>query len=129
MTAAEMQTGAATGGAGVAFHHPKSVRLPAQEGRNVELVLFALVMHRSLAAVLVEALGRWALGIFGYRLGSRIGLARHRPASESLRGLRRRWRSPWCGFLLLPPAAEPGRDSLKQRFALGLRMIVRQRLA
>lgn len=34
------------------------VRLPAQEGRDVELVLFGLVMHRSLPAVLVETLGR-----------------------------------------------------------------------
>ena len=34
------------------------VRLPAQEGRDVELVFFGLVMHRSLPAVLVEPLGR-----------------------------------------------------------------------
>jgi len=34
------------------------VRLPTQEGWDVELVLFGLVMHRSLPAVLVETLGR-----------------------------------------------------------------------
>ena len=32
---------------------PGSVRLPAQEGRNVELILFTRVMHRCLPAVLV----------------------------------------------------------------------------
>ena len=34
------------------------VRLPTQKGRDVELVLFGLVMHRSLPAVLVEPLRR-----------------------------------------------------------------------
>jgi hypothetical protein len=34
------------------------VRLPTQESRDVELVLFGLVMHRRLPAVLVETLRR-----------------------------------------------------------------------
>lgn len=33
-----------------------SVRLPAQEGRYLKLILVVLVMHRSLPAVLVETL-------------------------------------------------------------------------
>src|ERR1700719_4790867 len=66
------------------------VRLPAQEGRDVELVLFGLVMHRSLPAVLVEPLrrrwGRRALGIFGNRLRTRFRQPRHRPSGQALRG-------------------------------------------
>src|SRR5580693_4271751 len=73
------------------------VRLPAQEGRDVELVLFGLVMHRSLPAVLVEplgrsvgrslgrSLGRRTLGIFGNRLRTRFGYPRHRPPGQALR--------------------------------------------
>jgi hypothetical protein len=54
---------------------PNLVRLPPQEGWNVQLILFTRVMHRGLPAVLVEALvcrlmrslGRRPLGIFRYR--------------------------------------------------------------
>ena|SRR5271170_6668202 len=47
----------------------RSVRLAAQEGRDVELIGFRRIMHRRrLPAVLVKSLGRRPLGIFGYRL-------------------------------------------------------------
>ena len=45
----------------------RSLRLPAQEGRNVELILIAGVMHRGLPSVLVEALRSGAPGVVGDR--------------------------------------------------------------
>src|SRR5580700_6738103 len=93
------------------------VRLPAQEGRDVELVLFGLVMHRSLPAVLVEPLrcrlGRRALGIFGNRLRTRLRQSRHRPSGQALRGLRRALRDARARlgvFLLVLAAAETDRS-------------------
>src|ERR1700686_4373962 len=69
------------------------VRLPAQEGRDVELVLFGRVMHRSLPAVLIETLGRClvggTLGIFRNRLRTRFRCPWHRPAGQALSSLRR----------------------------------------
>ena len=44
-----------------------SVRLPAQECRDVELILLARVMHRGLPAMLVEPLRCRTPGIFGDR--------------------------------------------------------------
>lgn len=56
-----------------------SVRLPAQKGRNVELVLFVRVMHRSRTAVRVEPLRRGAAAVFGHRLdGTAFRLAHAR---------------------------------------------------
>src|SRR5882724_12798387 len=61
--------------------------LTAQESRDLELIVFERVVHRSLTAVLVEALrrrprGRRTLGIFGHLFGcTRLSLTwqrRHR---------------------------------------------------
>ena len=66
----------------------RSLRLPAQKRRNFELVLVAVVMHRSLAAVLVETLRTRPLGVFGHRLRPRFGRTRHWPSGKALGGLR-----------------------------------------
>src|SRR6266545_2882408 len=57
----------------------RSGRLPAQEGRNFELILLRRIMHRSLPAERVEALVRRPLGVFGNRVGlPRLGWASRR---------------------------------------------------
>ena len=66
--------------------------MPAQEGRNLELVILAPVMHRSMPAVLVQALGRWALGVFGYRFRTLLLLTGRRPPGKSLLWRMRHWR-------------------------------------
>ena len=45
-----------------------SIGLPAQEGRDIELVLVRRIMHRSLPAVRIEALVAWAFCVVGHRL-------------------------------------------------------------
>ena len=98
------------------------IRLPTQEGRDVELVLFGRVMHRSLPAVLVEplgramgcslsrSLGRRTLGVFGNRLRTRFRCPRHRPPGQTLcrlrRARRRAARARLGVFLLVLAAAE-----------------------
>jgi hypothetical protein len=49
-----------------------SARLSAQECRDFELILFVLVMHKSLAAVLIQPLRRRTLGVVGDRLLARL---------------------------------------------------------
>ena len=64
-----------------------SVRLPAQERRDVELILFAQGYAQGLPAVLVEPLRRRALGVFGDRspgaLARSDGRGMGRPVSRS----------------------------------------------
>ena len=48
-----------------------SVRLAAQESRDLELIVIDLVMHRGCPAVLVEPLRNAAFGVFGDRLPAR----------------------------------------------------------
>lgn len=48
--------------------HPELVGLPAKEGRNIELVFLARIMHRRVAAMRVEPLRSGPASIFGYRL-------------------------------------------------------------
>jgi hypothetical protein len=45
-----------------------SIRLPAEERRDIKLVFLAAVMHRHLPTVLVQSLRGRTLGIFGDRL-------------------------------------------------------------
>ncbi len=66
----------------------RSLRLTAQERRNVELILLAVVMHRSLPAVLVETLGCRTPGVFGHRFGPRFGRPLHWPPGKPLDWLR-----------------------------------------
>ena len=68
-----------------------SIGLPAQEGRDVELVLLAAVMHRRLPSMLVQPLRRRALGILGHRFRTRLRrprllrtLPRRRPSRKPL---------------------------------------------
>src|SRR4029450_2518477 len=78
-----------------------SVRLPAQERRDVELIVIHGLMHRGRppmeVAALVRALWRRPLGVFGNRVGPRLRLAlrRQRPRrrGRTVDGLWRRW--PW----------------------------------
>ena len=46
------------------------IRLPAQEGGDVQLVFLHRIMHRSGPAVLVEPLMRGPAGILGDRFGA-----------------------------------------------------------
>src|SRR5258708_19508291 len=60
-----------------------SMRLSAQESRDLELIVFERVIHRRGATVLVEALrgrprGDRSLGIFRDGLGARFGRTRQR---------------------------------------------------
>ena len=81
--------------AGQAPPNTASVRLPAQEGRDLELILLILVMHRRrLPAVLVKALRRRPLGVFGHGLGSRFGRTRHHRTTREALHLWRRLRHP-----------------------------------
>src|SRR5262249_42291012 len=50
-----------------------SIRLPAEERRDIKLVFLAAVMHRHLPTMLVEPLGRRTLGIFRDRLWPLFG--------------------------------------------------------
>ena len=104
---------------------PSLVRLPAQEGRNVELVFLAAVMHRRLPTVLIEPLRRLTLGIFGHRFGPR----RRTPGKPFSRRRRQRRRAARARryFLLLVAAAETdGRQALQERHPPFLGMLLRQ---
>src|SRR5579884_1683444 len=89
-----------------------SVRLPTQEGGDVELILVRRIMHRCLPPVLIQSLGRRAFGIFRYRVRPSFGRARQRPSREPLGRLRRAGRGTaegrlgFCGLIILLPAAE-----------------------
>ncbi len=61
-----------------------SVRLPTQECRDFKLILFVLVMHRSLPAVLIEPLRRGALGVFGDGFRAWLGRTRHGTTGKPL---------------------------------------------
>ncbi|MGC2122941.1 MAG: hypothetical protein WA652_08810, partial [Xanthobacteraceae bacterium] len=106
--------------------------MPAQECRDVELILVARVMHRALPAVLVEPLGRRAPGIFGDRklmppVLTRLGWARHRTSGQPFG----RWHSadlssrdgPILLILLAPPETDRS-QSLQQRHTPLLWMVV-----
>ncbi len=129
---------------------PLSVRLPAQERRNVELVLFAGVMHRALPAMLVEPLRGRPLGIFGDRrfvtrfvtrflsrswriLGAaRLGgpSAGQRAARSAAGADRRGPRARRCFMLFLLAAAEADRgQALQQRPRPVLRMAILRQFA
>ncbi len=86
------------------------VRLPAQEGRNVELVFLASVMHRRLPSVLVETLRRRTLGVFGYRFLTRFcGLPHLLPRLDGrrVRGVLAAARRAGRGMLGAPADSEP----------------------
>src|ERR1700692_5111521 len=115
------------------------VVLPAQEGRDVELVLFGRFMHRSLPAVLIEALGRClvggTLGIFRTRLRTRFRCSRHRPAGQTLSSLRRARRRVAARarlgaiLLVLAPTETDRSQPLQQRLALSFGILSLRELA
>ena len=76
------------GSIAVPYLRPKagSVRLPAQECRNVELILLAVVMHSCLPSVLVQPLRRRTLGIIGDRFRPRLRPRHGRPGGRSAAG-------------------------------------------
>src|SRR5881394_2912228 len=99
------------------------VCLPAQEGGDLELIVFHRVMHRSRSAVVVETLRGWtlrdgALGVLRNGLGPRR-LRGERWHRRRLRHRRRRalhWRHGHRGRagLLLAPAEADGGEALEQ---------------
>lgn len=96
-----------------------SVRLPAQEGWNVELIRFSRVMHSTGPAVMVQSLRRGPFGVFGDRLGTRLTRARHGSARQAVSprhrghsGGTRRRRRRFCPFLA---AAEADRRQALQQ--------------
>ena len=62
-----------------------SVGLPAQEGRDFELIVIRRIMHRSLPAVQIEPLVAGPLGVFRDRLRRRSRLRLRRPAPAGAR--------------------------------------------
>src|SRR6516162_11928218 len=102
------------------------IGLPAQKGRNVELVLLGGVMHRGRPPMRVEALRRRAASVFRYwllRTAFRVTSAWPRRPLEVRHGWRGA-RGAW-GFCLLAAAAEANRsEPLHQRHPTLLRMVL-----
>ena len=96
----------------------RSIGLPTQESRNVELVLFGPVMHRGLSSVLVQTLRRRPLGVFGHRLLPQLRPWRRSPRKPFGARLRSTRRSPYRlgqRRLLLVAAKADSRQPLQQR--------------
>ena len=55
-------------GAGPLDYHERSVRLSAEECREIELIILSRIIHRRRAAMRVEALVTRSSRVFGHRL-------------------------------------------------------------
>src|SRR6185312_14569664 len=110
-------------GAGPYLLAARSVCLPAQESRNIELVLVGRIMHRRGPSVRVQALRSGPPGVFRDRLAVGLtGRGTHRPLDRRHRTCRARGRRR---RRLLGAASDADRSQpLHQRHPALLRMVV-----